>query len=108
MHMPSLALAKTPIHAAQGTGQILGMGDTGIDLDSCFFRDSNLPATSAGNWPLDSTSHQLFNSTVHRKIAMYRALQDVTDGNGHGTHCAGSAAGSFQNGVLIYARYIHG
>lgn len=34
---------------------MLGMGDTGMDLDSCFFRDSNLPLTSAGNWPLDST-----------------------------------------------------
>lgn len=39
----------------QGAGQIVGMGDTGIDLDSCFFRDSNLPSVSAGNWPLDST-----------------------------------------------------
>ncbi len=77
------------------------MGDTGINLDSCFFRDTNLPDTSAGNWPLDSTGHKLFNSSTHRKIAMYRALQDTTDGNGHGTHCAGSAAGSFQNGGLF-------
>lgn len=30
---------------------------------------------------------------------MYRALQDFVDGDGHGTHCAGSAVGSFNNGV---------
>lgn len=34
---------------------------------------------------------------MHRKVAMYRALMDFADGDGHGTHCAGSAAGSFQN-----------
>lgn len=34
------------------------------------------------------------------QVALYRALEDVGDGNGHGTHCAGSSVGSFQDGNL--------
>ena len=43
----------------------------------------------------------MFNSSTHRKVALYRALSDETDGNGHGTHCGGSIAGSYQTGALL-------
>ena len=34
-----------------------------------------------------------FQSTVHRKIRLYRAFADFIDSNGHGTHTAGTIAG---------------
>ena len=45
--------------AVQGSGQILAMGDTGMDLDSCFFRDTSIPPISTGNWPNDSTGDRI-------------------------------------------------
>lgn len=51
--------------AVQGAGQILAMGDTGMDLDSCFFRDTSIPPISTGNWPNDSTGDWLFITCHH-------------------------------------------
>ena len=45
----------------------------------------------------------MFNSSTHRKIAMYRAVVDETDGEGHGSHCGGSIAGSYENGTSFSA-----
>ena len=50
--------------SVQGLGQILAMGDTGMDLDSCFFRDTSIPPISTGNWPNDSTG-EWFSITYH-------------------------------------------
>ena len=47
----------------------------------------------------------MFNSSTHRKIALYRAVVDETDGEGHGTHCGGSIAGSYQNGAAPHLTF---
>lgn len=49
---------------------------------------------------ISNTQHviSIIISFVAWQVAMYRALSDVGDGNGHGTHCGGSAVGSFQSG----------
>ena len=50
-----------------GTGQVVGCGDSGIDLDSCYFWDPNTDITAG--WTTDrSTGAQIYSSTAHRKV----------------------------------------
>ena len=76
-----------------GEGQIIGLSDTGIDHDHCFFRDSS--------------NVNIFDEN-HRKIVSYNTItfqfnnQKITtdfkdDVSGHGTHVAGSISGSMEN-----------
>jgi len=72
------------LHAAglSGQGQVVGLGDTGINVDSCSFKDYTKPV------PYN------FVGAEHRKIAAYWTLHgDAVDGpDGHGSHIAGSIA----------------
>ena len=79
-----------------GTGQIVGIADTGIDYDNCFFRDkvSLSPPRCSGTGHVTTAG---CISNTHRKIVTYRKFYetDYNDYNGgHGTHVAGSVAGS--------------
>ena len=89
-------LSNKPIWAAGITGknQIVGLGDTGVDVNSCYFSDEN---KSNNNNIYDNDYRQ------HRKIINYRSLANRADENGHGTHTAGSLAGMC---IYIYI-YIH-
>ena len=83
------ALLQRPLWAAglTGRGQIIGLGDTGLDLQSCFFADVDPIGTALppGPW--------------HRKVLAYNAAYgDAVDGNGHGTHVGGTLAGSALGG----------
>lgn len=61
-----------------GEGQIVGIGDTGLDYDMPWFHDPS-------GAPIGPS---------HRKVAGYTPFMDDYDGNfGHGTHVAGSVAG---------------
>ncbi|KEG13817.1 subtilisin-like serine peptidase [Trypanosoma grayi] len=90
---------KAPAHpfwdmGIDGTGEIIGMADSGIDYDSCFFND---PKEEVAIYP--KVNHN------HRKIVSY-APCDLIPGDyyigdkagGHGTHVAGSAAGHMLGG----------
>lgn len=76
-----------------GKGQIVGMGDSGLAYDSCYFSDPAVDIDS--NWkPLeDYPDVMAFIDLSHRKIVQYIAAADSRDAIGHGTHCAGSIAG---------------
>lgn len=91
-------LVETPIfdRGLLGDGQIIGVMDTGIDADSCYFEDPEfgLPAMN------DSTGTH--TDPGHRKILAVDFWWDEDwpdpgalewDDQGHGTHTAGSAAG---------------
>jgi hypothetical protein len=61
-----------------GEGQMVGIGDTGLDYDMPWFYDPS-------GAPIGST---------HRKVAGYISWADDYDGNfGHGTHVAGTVGG---------------
>jgi subtilisin family serine protease len=81
---------------ATGKGQIVGISDTGVATTQCFFtnglgsRAGNLPRTSGNSVPRD---------TGHPKFRAYTSGVggDFDDSNGHGTHTAGTLAGSAPN-----------
>ena len=79
-----------------GTGQVVGVMDTGLDVDSCSFTDPHrgLPALN------DDSGTQV--DDAHRKVAAVdfywsadwpEPADGSWDDHGHGTHVAGSVAG---------------
>ena len=62
----------------RGQNEIVGVGDTGLDVDSCYFRDPYGNAVGRN----------------HSSVLSYRGVADYRDDSGHGTHVAGSLCGS--------------
>eukprot|EP00741_Cyanophora_paradoxa_P005315 tig00000870_g5154.t1 len=85
-----------------GANQLIGIGDSGIDWDNCYFQDKSGTTVPPPFW-VDSSSKPDLNAP---KIALYipyssksyrgAAVQARGDtlSEGHGTHVAGSAAGN--------------
>jgi MYXO-CTERM domain-containing protein len=113
--------AQTPIweHGIRGEGQIVGLIDTGIDANSCYFNDTTkLPVTNT--W----SSMGGYGTTVdatHRKIIAYDFLYSCDqypsgspacdnptnhtqwDNQGHGTHVSGNMVGDSNDDPVVYA-----
>ncbi|CAE8681021.1 unnamed protein product [Polarella glacialis] len=86
-----LGATKVPLlhsKGLRGFGQIVGLGDTGINVASCSFRDDTVPV------PYSTVSQ------THRKIVSYQSVNgDTQDGpDGHGSHIAGSICGESLDG----------
>ncbi len=81
-------------HGLLGEGQIIAILDTGLDYESCFFRDETLPPAVNLEAGIDVESGA-------RKVVAYDFLYPFDDpadpgdydSHGHGTHVAGNAAG---------------
>jgi len=82
-----------------GSGQIVGVSDSGADLDTCYLYDPKFPNILSNKTNLFhdvEINKTYFYSTQHRKVAMY-VLYDgeaADDDWSHGTHCSASAVGS--------------
>jgi hypothetical protein len=112
-------MAQTPIwaHGIRGEGQIVGMADTGLDANSCYFNGDALPIVNT--WS-DSAGYGTLTDPSHRKIVAYDFLyscdqwpnapscEDPADHTkwdtyGHGTHVAGNMVGDSDNNPETYA-----
>jgi subtilisin family serine protease len=71
-----------------GTGEVVAVADSGVDINSCFFKDDDAVAHAA--LPFDSN----ISHTTHRKFVNYHRWADGVDElGGHGTHVCSSAVG---------------
>ena len=79
-------------HHLDGSGVIVGIGDSGADTKSTFFFDKGHPVK------MDEESLDL----SHRKIVLYRNLGINTDmkDRSHGTHVVGMVAGQANNASM--------
>lgn len=111
-------MGQTPIwaHGIRGEGQIVGMADTGLDANSCYFNGDALPVINTwadGNYGTAADAS-------HRKIVAYDFLyscdqwptgpscEDPADHTkwdtfGHGTHVAGNMVGDSDNNPESFA-----
>eukprot|EP00753_Platysulcus_tardus_P001382 PLAT11314.1.p1 GENE.PLAT11314.1~~PLAT11314.1.p1 ORF type:complete len:1096 (+),score=456.19 PLAT11314.1:51-3338(+) len=82
-------VTQNPVHAAgiTGQGQVVGVADSGLDYNSCFFIDTQNP--------VQVQRRQTFTSRNARKVIYYNAYADAVAGEAqdHGTHVAGSVSG---------------
>ena len=80
-----------------GTGVVVGLSDTGIDENSCYFSDIK------GFIPRSKASTP-FTDLGYRKIVQYVDFSGSggDDSGGHGTHVAGSIAGYSQSSGNLY------
>jgi subtilisin family serine protease len=73
-----------------GSGQLLNVIDSGLDYGNPLFLDLNVAHSIA-----PSKEYDPLPLSDHRKVAAYWSLMDgVDEVSGHGTHCAGTAAGT--------------
>lgn len=89
-----------------GQGQVIGIADSGIDYNHCFFYDPKYyPAFKA--FKTSPTAADIkATDFYHRKIAQYVVYGDAGDDQGgHGTHTSGTIAGQSLSGYTDYAAY---
>mmetsp|Transcript_14029 Transcript_14029/g.14643 ORF Transcript_14029/g.14643 Transcript_14029/m.14643 type:complete len:1100 (-) Transcript_14029:260-3559(-) len=80
-----------------GTGQVVGIGDTGVDELSCFFRNSDGSKVARSSY-----TNPTYDLTK-RKVIQYINYADDTDTlGGHGTHVSGTVAGNLIGSVTTY------
>lgn len=66
-----------------GSGQVIGVSDTGLDVDNCYFYDSTGEVVKDGRTDFS-----------RRKVVQYNSWKDGRDEkNGHGTHVVGTLLG---------------
>ncbi|TFJ84083.1 hypothetical protein NSK_004556 [Nannochloropsis salina CCMP1776] len=71
-----------------GKGELIGVADTGLDDESCFFYDNALGQVARSSWEAP------FTDMTQRKVVQYVSFVDGGDlVEGHGTHVSGSLAG---------------
>ena len=95
---------STPIfgHGLRGEGQIIGIMDTGLDIDDCRFDDplAGLPALNGADGTEVDSDHRKVLAVDFHWEADWPPQPRSWDDHGHGTHVAGSAAGDeFGNGA---------
>ncbi|CAM9313629.1 unnamed protein product [Discosporangium mesarthrocarpum] len=84
----------TPLwdESLRGQDEIIGVADTGVDLNHCDFRELDGDSVTPTDWD-DSEEEQ--TDLTKRKVVQYiKFVDDFDEDNGHGTHVAGTLAGA--------------
>ncbi|KXZ46205.1 hypothetical protein GPECTOR_46g274 [Gonium pectorale] len=112
---PSEEASRRPYRAAglDGSGEVVGIGDTGFDLDSCYFADPRVNGSYIRGLLQSAGPGRALRTTEHRKIAQYYVVSGALPGDdpvaeqsgGHGTHTSGSVAGAVLSGSDPYGPY---
>jgi subtilisin family serine protease len=99
----------TPVfaHGIYGQGQTVGVLDTGIDADTCYFRDPvrGLPAVNAcdGGTAVDAGQRKVLAVDFLDPGECANGISAAEwDNHGHGTHVAGTAAGDDLAHLLLH------
>ncbi|HET8935960.1 MAG TPA: S8 family serine peptidase [Polyangiales bacterium] len=111
-----IAEAATPIWAKglRGEGQIVGLIDTGVDADGCWYSGASEKLPKTNTWS-EAGGYGKEVDASHSKIIAYDFLYSCDqfknaadcddpakaaawDSNGHGTHCSGSMVGHRESG----------
>ena len=102
----SITETNTPYSNAglNGTGQIIGVGDSGVDDLHCFFVNSDgskVTRTQVSN--VNPPNYPVYRN--NRKIVQYFSYADDKDTpNGHGSHVCGTLVGDDESGNLFKKR----
>eukprot|EP00752_Nemacystus_decipiens_P002900 g2698.t1 len=73
----------------QGQDEIIGVADTGLDMNHCQFREDDGDNVEASDWEDPVTD------LTKRKVVQYiEFVDDFDEEGGHGTHVAGTLAGA--------------
>jgi subtilisin family serine protease len=88
---------STPVfdHGLRGEGQVIGIMDTGLDVDDCRFDDQvvGLPAVNGADGIEINVEHRKILAVDFHWDEDWPPQPPSWDSHGHGTHVAGSAAG---------------
>ncbi|GMI14902.1 hypothetical protein TrLO_g7348 [Triparma laevis f. longispina] len=80
-------------HGITGSGITVGVADSGLDHQSCYFYDSSKPVSFSTDPDLNVP---IWQDTRHRKVVQYVGYAGNNEGEdgGHGTHVVGSVLGN--------------
>lgn len=93
-----------------GAGVTVGVADSGLDHQSCYFYDSSAPVSFSNNVVVGGQSIPIHENIASRKVVQYVGYAGTNEGEngGHGTHVAGSISGNNEANDAVHNGMAYG